>query len=118
MMQDLMTKELDLKVLLRKFVLGLFVISVLGTGTELILLEHTEDTWMWVPLVLMGLSILIVAVHVMTPAHWPFAVFSCFDVAVRCSRLPWNLVALSRQRRVRGLKCTHPSRDWNYSGKR
>ena len=44
---------------LRGFVLALFLMGVLGTGAELLLLEHTEDTWQWIPLILMALSLVV-----------------------------------------------------------
>ncbi len=48
---------------LRLFILGVFLFSMIGTGTELILLDHMEDTWMWVPLVLMASSLLVIAIY-------------------------------------------------------
>ena len=44
---------------LRGFLLILLVIGILGTGAELLLLEHTEDVWQFVPLSLMGLSLIV-----------------------------------------------------------
>jgi uncharacterized membrane protein YhaH (DUF805 family) len=32
---------------------------MLGTGTELLLVEHTEDVWQVVPLVLLGLGVVV-----------------------------------------------------------
>lgn len=43
----------------RKLVLFVFLFGLAGTGAELVLLEHTEDAWMWTPLVLMGLSLVV-----------------------------------------------------------
>lgn len=42
---------------LRGFCLALFVLGVLGAGTELALLGHTESAWQWIPLILMGTSL-------------------------------------------------------------
>ncbi len=39
---------------LRRLILLVFVIGLVGTGTELILLEHTESVWQWVPLAVLG----------------------------------------------------------------
>jgi hypothetical protein len=39
----------------------LLLLGMLGTGTELLLVEHTEDTWQVVPLVLLGLGIFALA---------------------------------------------------------
>ncbi len=44
---------------LRAALLVIFAIGVLGTGTELLLLEHTEDVWQWIPLVLMAISAVV-----------------------------------------------------------
>ncbi len=38
--------------LLRRFVLAILIMGIIGTGAELVLLEHMEDFWQWVPLVL------------------------------------------------------------------
>jgi hypothetical protein len=46
---------------LRIFLLGLFLFGLLGTGAELFLLDHTEDVWQWVPLVLMAASLAVLA---------------------------------------------------------
>lgn len=48
---------------LRIFLLGLFLFGLVGTGAELLLLEHTEDVWQWVPLVLMAASLAVLAWH-------------------------------------------------------
>ena len=42
---------------LRGTLLVLFIVGSVGTGVELFLLGHTEDTWQWTPLVLMGLGV-------------------------------------------------------------
>jgi hypothetical protein len=34
-------------------------VSVVGTGTELLLVDHVEDIWQLVPLILFGLSIIV-----------------------------------------------------------
>ena len=44
---------------IRRFVLILFLVGVVGTGIELLLLGHTEDVWQWAPLVLMVASLII-----------------------------------------------------------
>ncbi|MCY3681076.1 MAG: hypothetical protein OXH16_06750 [Gemmatimonadetes bacterium] len=38
--------------MLRRFVLAILIMGIVGTGAELVLLEHMEDFWQWVPLVL------------------------------------------------------------------
>ncbi len=42
---------------LRHFLLILFLVGVVGTGLELVLLGHTEDLWQMSPLLLMALSL-------------------------------------------------------------
>jgi hypothetical protein len=45
----------------RKFLLAILILGMLGSVTELILLKHTEDVRQWVPLILLaaGLSVLV-----------------------------------------------------------
>jgi hypothetical protein len=45
---------------LRTALLGLFLLGILGAAAELLLLGHFEDTWQLVPLLLFGLSLLLV----------------------------------------------------------
>ncbi len=42
---------------IRRLLIALFVFGVVGTGAELILLEHTEDIWQWTPIVLLAVSV-------------------------------------------------------------
>jgi hypothetical protein len=44
-------------------ILAVLVLGLAGTGTELLLLEHFEDAWQIVPLVLIGLALLVLAAH-------------------------------------------------------
>lgn len=46
---------------MRKYLLVILAFSVVGTVTELFLLEHTEGFWQWVPIALLLLSILGIA---------------------------------------------------------
>ena len=55
----------DVVELLRRWILIVFVLGLLGTVTELLLLEHFEQPLQLVPLVLMGLAILVLAWHAM-----------------------------------------------------
>lgn len=48
---------------LRTFLLTIFIIGLLGAGAELLLLEHTEDFWQWIPLVLMITNLLVLGWH-------------------------------------------------------
>ena len=47
----------------RRSLLALFVFASLGTGTELLLLEHTEETAQWAPLALIGSALAVLAWH-------------------------------------------------------
>lgn len=42
---------------LRRGVLGLLVVGMIGTGAELLLMDHTEDLVQQIPLLLIGLSL-------------------------------------------------------------
>lgn len=51
---------------IRGFLLILFLMGILGTGAELLLLKHTEELWQLVPLLLMAISLVALswcAVH-------------------------------------------------------
>jgi hypothetical protein len=49
---------------LRKILLVLLVLGLAGVGAELVALAHYEDSWQLTPLVLIGLSFLVVGWHV------------------------------------------------------
>ena len=51
------TNETSTSETLRSFLLGIFLFGLLGTGAELLLIEHTEEFWQLVPLFLMGLCL-------------------------------------------------------------
>ncbi len=48
---------------IRSLLLVIFLLGVLGAGSELILLGHYEEPWQIVPLGLMGLSLAVLAVR-------------------------------------------------------
>jgi hypothetical protein len=48
--------------------LVILVVGIAGTGVELLLLLHFEDTWQLVPLLLMGLALILLAVHAIAPS--------------------------------------------------
>lgn len=50
--------ESGLVVMIRRILLATLLLSLTGTGAELLLLEHFEDAWQWTPIVLMGTSLL------------------------------------------------------------
>jgi hypothetical protein len=43
----------------RAVLLAALLLGLVGTEVELLLLEHTEDAWQWVPIALIGLSLLV-----------------------------------------------------------
>jgi hypothetical protein len=47
----------------RRLVLFVLLLGLIGTGTELLLLEHYEDTWQLAPLVLIALALVALAAH-------------------------------------------------------
>lgn len=56
--------DADLKVeVLRRWVLGVLVIGLIGTVTELILLEHYEQPLQFVPLVLIAMAVIVLIWH-------------------------------------------------------
>ena len=59
----------------RFFLMVLFLVGAVGTGVELWLLEHTEDYWQWVPLVLLGLSVVVVGLVAATRRAWALRTF-------------------------------------------
>jgi hypothetical protein len=57
-----MTRDGRTLVLLRRFVFGLWVAGLLGTGVELLLLGHTHGAWQLVPLALVAAGLIAFAV--------------------------------------------------------
>ena len=53
---------------------GIFILGVLGTFLELLLLDHTEDFWQLIPLILLGLGLISFLVGSFTriPSKWEF----------------------------------------------
>ena len=43
--------------IMRRILMGIFLMGLLGTGTELLLMDHTEEFWQYIPLVLMAISL-------------------------------------------------------------
>ena len=48
---------------IRAFLLIIFIIGLLGSGAELLLLEHTEDLRQWIPLTLLATGLLVLGGH-------------------------------------------------------
>jgi len=43
---------------MQRWILGIFLFTLAGSGAELLLLEHTEGIWQLIPLILMGISLI------------------------------------------------------------
>jgi len=52
---------------LRRWLLGVLVVSLIGTETELVLLEHYEESWQLAPLLLIALAVAVLIWHVKRP---------------------------------------------------
>jgi hypothetical protein len=50
---------------IRSVLLAIFLFGVLGTGAEWLLLNHIENIWQWVPLVLILLSVVVLGWHLL-----------------------------------------------------
>lgn len=48
---------------LRKLLLVTLIVSVVGTLSELLLLEHFEDAWQWAPIALLIATLVALALH-------------------------------------------------------
>ena len=49
--------------IIRGILLAIFVLGMLGTGAELLLIKHTEDPRQWIPLLLILSSFLVLGWH-------------------------------------------------------
>ena len=59
-------RETTTATVLRSILLAIFAFGVVGTGAELVLLEHYEDVWQWTPLALMGASLVVLGWHLLS----------------------------------------------------
>jgi hypothetical protein len=64
-----MTSNLE-NATIRRLVIAAFVFGAVGTGAELILLEHTDDIWQWTPVILLGVSLPFAGTLWFTSAKW------------------------------------------------
>ncbi len=60
---------------LRRVLLALVALGIVGLGAELLLLEHTESPQQWVPLAVLGLALLAVPPVAARPAPWAVRLF-------------------------------------------
>jgi hypothetical protein len=57
-------------VTLRRILLGLLLLELIGTAVELLFLGHFEDAWQIVPLALIGLTLAILVWHGFDRGEW------------------------------------------------
>ena len=53
---------------IRRLVLALFVVGVVGTAADLLLTGHFEDLWQLAPLIVIALSVVALVIHTMKPS--------------------------------------------------
>ena len=70
---------------LPRLLLGLFVIGVLGTIPELVMLDHLDDWRQWLPVVLLGLGLPLAAWHWRRPGPATVRSFRLLGVAYMLS---------------------------------
>jgi hypothetical protein len=63
-----MTESATLAII-RRGLLAIFLIAVIGTTAELLLLEHFDSAAQFIPLVLMVLSLLVLGWHALSPGE-------------------------------------------------
>ncbi len=51
----------------RRALLSLLAFGLAGTGAELLLLEHTENFWQWLPLLLIALTFVVLVLQCVLP---------------------------------------------------
>ncbi len=54
---------------LRWFLMAILLMGLLGTGVELLLLEHTEGFWQWVPLLLIVIGLIVLSWGMLYPGR-------------------------------------------------
>ena len=53
----------------RQWLAGILAFGLVGTEVELLLLEHFEDEWQFVPLVLIALALIVLVWHGLSGSH-------------------------------------------------
>lgn len=54
---------------LRRALLAVLMLGMVGAGTELVLLGHTESRWQWVPLVALPIGLMVTAAVLVRPSR-------------------------------------------------
>ncbi|MEE8349174.1 MAG: hypothetical protein V3R94_06375 [Acidobacteriota bacterium] len=60
---------------IRRFLVGIFLVGLVGTGGELLLIEHTDGFWQWVPLLLIILALVVLCWAALKPGPVVLRVF-------------------------------------------
>lgn len=55
---------------IRRLLTAVYAFGAAGMVLELVLMEHTEDIWQWIPVVLIGLSLLLVIGKLWMKRRW------------------------------------------------
>ena len=55
---------------IKKWLFVVLAFNIVGIGAELILLEHTEDFWQWIPVVLIGISSITISWDFIFNSRW------------------------------------------------
>ena len=66
---------------IRRLLAGIFLFGSVGTGAELVLLDHVEDAWQMAPLVLIGVACALLAVVALRPSPGAVRLFQLTMVA-------------------------------------
>lgn len=96
---------------MRRFLLTLFVVSVVGTVAELLLSKHTEDLLQFIPFILLGLSLAALGAHAVLRRRGSLRAFQAVMVLFVAGGLVGSALhyrgktefALERQADLRGL---------------
>ena len=60
---------------IRRMLVVIFLLGAMGTAAELILIEHTEDSWQWAPLILLGAGVAGLVCHAAVKAPSTIRIF-------------------------------------------
>lgn len=72
---------------IRGLLLGLVAFVLLGTSVDLLLLEHYEELWQWLPLVMLGAALVVGAWTALTGSARAVTAFRIAMVLVLCTGL-------------------------------
>jgi len=80
---------------LRRFILAILLLGLLGVGAELLLVGHTEEPTQWVPLILIALAFVVLGWHAVSRGTAPVRVWQALMVLFMISGvvgtgLHWN----------------------------